>query len=93
LLPFTAVSTGTESIYEYGMADVFYLVIFMAVGCFMASRVCLLLSRGELNVKGVRYSRRETPAQYWVILFMAVLGAGFALAMAAIGIAAIINGR
>jgi uncharacterized membrane protein len=75
------------------MADVFYLIIFMAVGCFMASRVYLLLSQGELNVKGVRYSRRGTPTQYWVMFIMAVLGTVFAFAIAALGIAAIANGR
>ena len=57
----------------------------------MASRVYLLLVLGELNVKGIRYSRRATPTQYWLTTVLAVFGTVFAFAMAAADIAAIVT--
>lgn len=56
------------------MANLLYLILFAACTCFMASRVYLLISRGELNVKGAVYTRRGTRPGYWLTLFFASLG-------------------
>ncbi|MFA5964673.1 MAG: hypothetical protein WC804_11705 [Sphingomonas sp.] len=48
------------------------LIVCAASGAFMCARVYLLLFRGELNVKGILYSRDATPVQYWLVLAMVI---------------------
>ena len=63
------------------MANVLYLALFAACACFMASRVYLLIFKGELNVKGVLYTRKGTPFGYWFTMFCATLGTVFSALM------------
>ena len=50
----------------------------------MATRVYLLVARGELNVKGFVYSRSSTPILYWIMTVIAVLGTALTLGIASI---------
>ena len=50
----------------------------------MASRVYLLIVKGELNVKGTVYSRGQTPVGYWFTLVCAILGMALTLIMVAL---------
>ncbi len=44
------------------------LVVALVAGGFLITRIYLLVSKGELDVKGVVYSRRTTPIYYWILL-------------------------
>lgn len=44
------------------------LVVALVAGGFLITRIYLLVSKGELAVKGVIYSRRTTPIYYWILL-------------------------
>lgn len=44
------------------------LVVASVTGGFLITRIYLLVSKGELDVKGVIYSRRTTPTYYWILL-------------------------
>lgn len=58
------------------------LILAAAVGAFMVTRVYLLIFRGELNVKGIVYSRASTPIQYWITTIMAIAGMTLTLGVA-----------
>jgi len=68
------------------MPDAFYLILFAAVGCFLASRIYILIFTGELNVKGVVYSRRRTPISYGFTMIFALAGAVFSFTMCIMGL-------
>lgn len=46
----------------------FLLVVALVAGGFLITRIYLLVSKGELDVKGVIYSRRTSPIYYWILL-------------------------
>jgi hypothetical protein len=69
------------------------LIVCLVGGGFLVSRVYLLISRGRLDVKGVIYSRRETPVFYWITLTMAGFGALMTLLLAVVTIIALAFGR
>ncbi len=75
------------------MSNALYLVITSVVACFMVSRVYLLIAKGQLNVKGVVYSRQRTPISYWITLIFAIVGTALTLVLAVAGIFWIIQGR
>ncbi|MEO7688833.1 MAG: hypothetical protein ABIS51_06065 [Sphingomonas sp.] len=75
------------------VSGIFFLIIFAAVGCFMATRVYLLVTAGELNVKGRVYSRSETPGAYGVSLACAILGTIFCFVMVLAGAVAMAHGQ
>ncbi len=56
----------------------------LVAGGFLASRVYLLISKGELNVKGAVYSRRDTPLRYGLVLATAIIGAALMLFIAGV---------
>jgi hypothetical protein len=51
-----------------------FLVIAWAAVAFLANRLYVILRYGELNVKGVVYSKAQTPVMYWAEIAMLVLG-------------------
>ena len=55
------------------------LTVSLVGGGFVASRVYLLISKGELNGKGADYSRRDTPIRYWIVLATAIIGTALML--------------
>lgn len=73
------------------MSDILFTALFAAVGCFMASKVYVALTRDELNVKGAVYSRDDTPVAFTSTVIFAILGAAFSFLMTAIGIFEIIG--
>lgn len=44
------------------------LAVTLVAGGFLITRIYLLVSTGELDVKGVIFSRRTTPIYYWIVL-------------------------
>jgi hypothetical protein len=74
------------------MVNAFYLTLFAACACFMASRVYLLVFKGELNVKGFVYTRAGTPFRYWSTLAFALISTAFCLLMMVAAIFWIVNG-
>ncbi|PBN42115.1 hypothetical protein [Sphingobium sp. D43FB] len=74
------------------MSDILFTVFFAIVGCLMATRLYLLVTKGELNVKGVIYSKGETPVAYGATTIFASIGMLFSFLMAAIGIVTIFQG-
>lgn len=44
------------------------LVVASVAGGFLITRIYLLVTKGELDVRGVIYSRRTTPIWYWILL-------------------------
>lgn len=50
----------------------------------MATRLYLFIAKKRLNVKGVTYSRAETPVMYWVELVLTIIGATMILGIAAL---------
>lgn len=58
------------------------LVVALVAGGFLITRIYLLISKGELDVKGVIYSRCTTPIYYWIVLANSVVGTAIILAIA-----------
>jgi hypothetical protein len=58
------------------------MAVFAVVAVFLATRLYLLIVKGELQVRGVLYSRRRTPIWYWIIMFNASFGMMMAAVMA-----------
>lgn len=58
----------------------------------MATRLYLLVTKGELNVKGVTYSKGKTPIAYGATAIFASVGMLFSFLVAAIGIMTIFQG-
>ena len=63
----------------FGSALLFVLFIGLAV--FMANRLYVGLSHGEINVRGWNYSRQTAPFQFWSTMLFASLGLLFSLAI------------
>lgn len=59
-----------------------FVVLNLVVGGFLITRIYLLISKGELDVKGVIYSRHTTPIYYWIVLANAVVGVVMTFAIA-----------
>lgn len=52
------------------LIDLLFLAIFIAFSIFMLNRLYVGLRNGRLNVRGVLYSRKVTPIQFWLtVLF------------------------
>jgi hypothetical protein len=56
-------------------------IVFVLLTGFMANRLYVGLSRSQLNVKGITYSRERTPIAYWISMTMAAFGLLFGLVM------------
>ena len=56
------------------MGTVILFVVAAATACFLASRIYLLFTKGELNVKGVTYSKERTPIMYWITVINVTVG-------------------
>lgn len=54
--------------------EILLLIVSLVVSGFLVTRAYLLVSKGELDVKGAIYSRRATPIHYWIVLASAVVG-------------------
>jgi hypothetical protein len=63
-----------------------FLIAFAAFSTFMANRLYVGFSRGQLNVKGQVYSRTNTPVFYWLVMSFAGLGLLFGLGMVGAGV-------
>jgi hypothetical protein len=68
------------------------LVLCLLVGGFLATRIHLLVAKGELDVRGAVYSRSATPARYWIVFVNAVVGAIMAFGIAAVVFTSLVTG-
>lgn len=61
------------------------LLVSWIVAAFMANRLYVIVRYGSINIKGVIYSRSDTPIMYWVemvtILFGLLFVGGIAIVM------------
>ena len=67
------------------IGDVIFLAVMWGVAAFMANRLYVLVRYRAINIKGITYSKAETPIMYWVqmalIIFMLALIGGVAVVM------------
>ena len=56
------------------MGVMLLFIVSVAVGLFLGTRLFLLVTRGELNVKGAVYSKASTPILYWITFACAFVG-------------------
>jgi len=68
------------------VVDLLFLIGFTAFATFMANRLYVGFSRGQLNVKGQVYSRTNSPVTYWLVMGFASLGLLCGLGMVASGL-------
>lgn len=50
------------------IGDAIFLILLWSVATFMVNRLYVIIRYREINVKGVVYSRGETPITYWVLM-------------------------
>ena len=68
------------------LISLLFLLFFVVFCGFMANRLYIGLSRGELNVKGQVYSRTSTPILYWLTMSFASIGLLFGMLLVAAGV-------
>jgi hypothetical protein len=71
------------------LVSLLFLVGFAAFSIFMANRLYVGFSRGQLNVRGRAYTRFATPIAYWLVMLFAGLGLLFGLLMVAAGLSSL----
>jgi hypothetical protein len=48
------------------LGDVLFFVVMWAVAIFVANRLYVIVRYRAITIKGVTYSRNDTPIMYWV---------------------------
>ena len=55
------------------IGDVLFLSVMWGVAAFMANRLYVIVRYGAINIKGVTYSKSETPIMYLVQMALIIL--------------------
>lgn len=56
------------------IGNILFLLVTWGVAGFLANRLYVIVCYRAIQIKGVRYSRAETPTMYWVQLAVIVVG-------------------
>ena len=54
--------------------DALFLIVMWAVTAFLANRIYVIVRYRAINIKGVTYSKAETPVMYWIQMVILVCG-------------------
>ncbi len=56
------------------VGNAIFLIVMWSVAIFLANRLYVIIRYRALNVKGITYSRRNTPVMYWIEMAILVFG-------------------
>lgn len=56
------------------IGNAIFLIVMWAVSAFLANRLYVIIRYQAINIKGVTYSRVDTPIMYWVQMLLLVCG-------------------
>ena len=73
----------------HGMPEIVLAVTSGGLAAFMVNRLCVLITKHQIKVKGIVYSRAEQPISYWFIAGAAAFGLCAGLSLFVLSIAAL----
>lgn len=56
------------------IGNVLSLLVMWAVSAFLANRLYVIVRYRATNIKGITYSKAETPIMYWIEMVLLVFG-------------------